>query len=303
MSLFDRLVVAALPVVPRPLVGMFSRPYIAGTRLDQAMAKVRELNRAGCMATVDVLGEHISRLEEAEGPRDAYLELLDAIRREAVDSNVSIKLTQLGLKIDPEACYRHLRALVARAAEQGNFVRIDMEESACTDLTLGIYRRLRAEGFTNTGVVLQAMLRRTLSDAEALAREGANIRLCKGIYVEPRALAWNDREIVRRNYTLILECLLEAGCYVGIATHDEPLVWDALRVIRRLGLRREAYEFQMLLGVDEELRRILTGGGHRLRVYVPFGEQWYAYSSRRLRENPRLAGTVARAALGLDRKR
>lgn len=303
MSLFDRLVVAALPVVPRPLVGMFSRPYIAGTRLDQAMAKVRELNREGCMATVDVLGEHISRLEEAEGPRDAYLGLLDAIRREAVDSNVSIKLTQLGLKIDPEACYRHLRALVARAAEQGNFVRIDMEESACTDLTLGIYRRLRAEGFTNTGVVLQAMLRRTLADAEALAREGANIRLCKGIYVEPRALAWNDREIVRRNYTLILECLLEAGCYVGIATHDEPLVWDALRVIRRLGLRREAYEFQMLLGVDEELRRILTGSGHRLRVYVPFGEQWYAYSSRRLRENPRLAGTVARAALGFDRKR
>lgn len=302
MSFFDRLVVTTLPLVPRPLVGVFSRPYIAGSRLEDAIDTVRRLNAGGMMATVDVLGEHISRLEEADGPRDAYLALLSAIQREGVDANVSIKLTQLGMKIDPEACYRNLRQVIARAAENGNFVRLDMEESACTDETLRIYRRLRADGFTNTGVVLQAMLRRTLADADALAREGAGVRLCKGIYVEPRSLAWNDREIVRRNYTLILERLLEAGSYVGIATHDEILVWEALRLVRRLGLSREAYEFQMLLGVDEELRSILVQGGHRLRVYVPFGEQWYAYSSRRLRENPRLAGTVAKAALGLDRK-
>ena len=302
MSFFDRLVVTTLPLVPRPLVGLFSRPYIAGSRLEDAIDTVRRLNAGRMMATVDVLGEHISRLEEADGPRDAYLALLDAIQREGVDANVSIKLTQLGMKIDPEACYRNLRQVIARAAEYGNFVRLDMEESACTDETLRIYRRLRADGFTNTGVVLQAMLRRTLADADALAREGAGVRLCKGIYVEPRSLAWNDREIVRRNYTLILERLLESGSYVGIATHDEILVWEALRLLRRLGLPRDAYEFQMLLGVDEELRSILVNGGHRLRVYVPFGEQWYAYSSRRLRENPRLAGTVAKAALGLDRK-
>jgi len=299
MSLFDRLVVAALPIVPRPLVGRFSRRYIAGARLEDAVATVRALNAQGMLATLDVLGEHINRIEEAQAPRDAYLRVLDAIQQEKIDSNVSIKLTQLGLKLDPRVCAAHLRAVVARAAESGNFVRIDMEDSSCTDDTLRIYRELQSEGLTNTGVVLQAMLRRTPADAERLAKERAGVRLCKGIYVEPRPLAWNDREIVRRNYAWALERLLDGGCYVGIATHDEMLVWEALRLIARLGLPREAYEFQMLLGVEEELRRILVADGHRLRVYVPFGESWYAYSTRRLRENPRLAGTVARAVLGL----
>lgn len=298
MSLFDRAVVLALPAVPRPLVRHFSQPYIAGSRLEQAISVARDLNRRGMMATLDILGEHIHRTDEAEGPRDAYLALLDEIDRSKVDSNVSVKLTQLGLQLDPEACYRNIRSLVSRARAIGSFVRIDMEDSSCTDATLGIYRRLRAEGFENTGVVLQAMLRRTLRDASEAGRDKVNVRLCKGIYVEPRHLAYQDRELVRRSYVASLERLLAAGSYVGIATHDELLVFEALRLIEKLGLDRSRYEFQMLLGVEEELRQILVDAGHRLRVYVPFGEHWYAYSVRRMRENPKVAGHIARSILG-----
>jgi proline dehydrogenase len=299
MSLFDRLVVATLPLVPRSLVGRFSRPYIAGVGTADALALVRTLNAGGMRATLDVLGEHIRRPEETEGPRDAYLRVLAEILRQHLDANISIKLTQVGLGLDMELCYRNVREVVAGAAALGNFVRLDMEDSSCTDATLAIYHRLRSEGFDNTGVVLQAMLRRTARDADELAAVGARIRLCKGIYVEPPGMAWQDRETVRRNFAFVLERLLRAGCHVGIATHDERLVWEGVRLVRELGLGPGQYEFQMLLGVAEELRGILVAEGHPLRVYVPFGEQWYAYSVRRLRENPRLAGTVARTVLGV----
>lgn len=296
MSAFDRALGAALPIVPRPIVGYFSRRYIAGESLEDAFEVVRRLNRQGMMATLDVLGESVTEPAAAERARDAYLHVLDEIRSARIDSNVSIKLTQLGLLLDRQACYENIRAVVTRAHEQGSFVRIDMEDASCTSATLEIFQRLRRE-FTCVGVVLQAMLRRTIDDASELAASQANIRLCKGIYLEPRVIAFRDRELIRRNYTLILEELLEAGCYVGIATHDERLVWEALRLIRRHRLARERYEFQMLLGVDDELRSILVQAGHRLRVYVPFGDQWYAYSMRRLRENPRIAGYVARGVL------
>lgn len=299
MGLFDRFVVATLPLVPRPLVGHFGRPYIAGARAADALALVREFNARRMSATLDFLGENIRRLEDAAVPLNAYLQLLDEIQRQGLDANVSIKLTQMGLAMDVEACYRNLRMVVSRAADLKIFVRIDMEDSSCTDDTLAIYRRLRAERFTNTGVVLQAMLRRTAQDADELAAEGARVRLCKGIYVEPPQIAWQDRETVRRNYAFVLERLLRAGCHVGIATHDERLVWEGVRLVRQLGLDRDRYEFQMLLGVAETLRGTLVSEGHPLRVYVPFGDQWYAYSVRRLRENPRLAGAVARSTLGL----
>jgi proline dehydrogenase len=207
-----------------------------------------------------------------------------------------VKLTQLGLKAAPEFCFQNLRAIVARAAQVGNFVRIDMEDSSCTDSTLELFVRLRSE-FGNVGVVLQAMLRRTRRDAERLSRLRSNIRLCKGIYLEPRRIAFQDRELIRRNFLLVLERLLDQECFVGVATHDELLIWDALRLKEQLGLPAESLEFQMLLGVEEELRSILIREGHPLRVYVPFGRQWYAYSVRRLRENPRIAGMVARSVL------
>lgn len=297
MSWFDRIVVGVLPMVPRPIVRHFSRPYIAGTSLDDAVHTVRDLNRARMRATLDVLGEHIQHIEDAEGPRDAYLRVLAELDRSGIDSNISVKLTQLGLKLDREVCYRNLRNLVTRAADQECFVRIDMEDSSCTDETLALYHRLRAEGFTNIGVVLQAMLRRTLEDARRLVRERTPVRLCKGIYVEPRRLAYLDRELVRRSYVETLDVLLGGGSYVGIATHDERLVFEALRLIDRHGLSKDHYEFQMLLGVEAELRQILVDAGHPLRVYVPFGEHWYAYSLRRMRENPEVAGHVARSVL------
>ncbi len=297
-TLFDRLVVGLLPAVPKPIVGYFSRPYIAGPKVEDAIRVIRELRAGGAMATLDILGEHITSPEEADEALAGYLSLLDVVEAEDLGGNVSVKLTMLGMKISLEDCERRIDRLVSRAHEKGIFVRLDMEDSSCTDETLGIYRTLAAK-HSNVGVVIQSMLRRTLADVEQLASIRANIRLCKGIYVEPREMAYQEREIIRRSYVASLDILLRAGCYVGVATHDEHLVFEALRLVQRYGLTREQYEFQMLLGVDEGLRRILIGDGHRLRVYVPFGEKWYAYSVRRLKENPHMAGTMAKAVFGL----
>lgn len=302
MTLFDRLILTALPVVPKPVVGHFSRRYIAGETVADGMAEARRLNGMGCMVTLDVLGEDIDSREEAQASRDAYLALLDTIHEQGIDGNVSLKPTALGLKLDVDIAYENIRAVVAHARELGSFVRIDMEDSPTTDNTLAVYRRLRGE-FDNVGVVLQACLRRTVADAEALAEMRGNVRLCKGIYLEPYRVSWRDREIIRRNFTYILEILLRGGAYVGIATHDELLVWDAMALVHRLELPRQAYEFQMLLGVTERLRQVIVDSGHRMRVYVPFGGQWYAYSTRRLRENPNMAGTIAKDILGLSSER
>jgi len=305
MSLVNRLIANALPVVPRPIIGQFSRRYIAGPALDDAVRVVRDLNRTGVMATIDVLGEHLVRIEEAQTALAAYLEVLDRIAAEGLDSNISVKLTALGLKVDPGACLTHMRHLCAAARERHNFVRIDMEDSSCTSATLAIYHQLRQE-FGGVGAVLQAYLRRSRADATALAVEPANLRVCKGIYLEPRAIAYQDREIIRQNFVELISILMRRHCYVGIATHDEMVVWNALRFVDELGLKPDAYEFQMLLGVDEELRRILIGAGHRLRVYVPFGAHWHAYSIRRLKENPNIVGHIVqnavRSAMGRGRR-
>lgn len=304
MGLFDRLIIGMLPVVPRPIVGVFSRRYIAGRTVEDAFREVRALNRAGCRVTIDVLGEQIRAREEAIPARDAYLALLDSIQTAGLEVNVSLKPTQFGLTFDRDYATENIRAVVARARERGGFVRIDMEDAPTTDATLEVYRTLRRD-FSNLGVVLQACLRRTVADAVALSATQTNVRLCKGIYVEPYAISWRDREIIRQNYLHILEILLRGGSYVGIATHDEYLVWGAMRIIHDLGLPPERYEFQMLLGVTPRLREVIVASGHRMRVYVPFGEQWYAYSTRRLRENPKMAGMIARDILGLspDRRR
>lgn len=297
-TLFDRLVVGLLPVVPKPIVGYFSRPYIAGSKVEDAIRVVRNLASSGAMSTLDILGEHIRQPSEADAALDSYLSLLDTLDREKVGGNVSIKPTMLGMKLDLNDCTARVDRLVSRAHEKGIFVRIDMEDSSCTDDTIAMYKGLRAK-YPNVGVVIQAMLRRTLTDVQDLASMKANIRLCKGIYVEPRPVAYQDRETIRRSFVASLDILFEGGSYVGIATHDEHLVFEALRLIKRHRLSPEQYEFQMLLGVDEELRRIIISGGHRLRVYVPFGEKWYAYSVRRFKENPHMAGTITRAVFGL----
>jgi proline dehydrogenase len=293
VALLDRAIVRLLPAVPKPVVRRISERYIAGTELEDACRVVSELNDAGKMATIDVLGEEIAKREEALEIAREYGDVFATIERERLDSNVSVKLTGLGLKLGYEFCRENLATLVRGAAQRSNFVRIDMEDSSCTDDTLRVYRDLRAEGLDNVGIVLQAALRRTLDDVRELAGLGVNVRLCKGIYVEPPEIAYQDFEEVRESFVRSLEALLEAGAYVGIATHDEWLVSEGLRLLERFGRGREEYEFQMLLGVREALGDRLVHDGHRLRIYVPFGRHWYSYSLRRLQENPKIAGYIA----------
>lgn len=298
MSLASRLIVASLPLVPKFLVGRVARRYVAGETRAEALATVRSLNRLGACATLDLLGEEVTQRSKAEAAVGEYIGLFEDIEREGLDANVSIKLTLLGLEIDEDFCRSNVARIAEAAAGSGNFVRIDMEDSSCTDPTLRIYRAVHSQ-HRNLGVVFQAYMRRTLDDIGQLPGEAANVRLCKGIYIEPRELAWKGYETVRANYTAALEKLLRNGVYVGIATHDEHLVCQAEILIDRLGVTPDRYEFQMLLGVDEQLRGILIDRGHKLRIYVPYGADWYPYSIRRLRENPEVAKHVIRAGLGL----
>jgi len=294
MTLVDRVIARTLPLVPKSVVRTVANRYIAGETTEDALRTVATLNAKGIRATLDILGEHVRNMDQARRAADEYTQLLDEISRNQVDSTISIKLTQLGLKLDTQACFDMTDRLVGRAAQLNNFVRIDMEDSSCTTDTLRIYRELR-KGHSNVGVVIQAYLRRTVDDVCAMEDLRPNFRLCKGVYVEPREISYHDMRVINRNFAYILEKLLQNGSYVGIATHDELMVWEALRIIRELKLPPTAYEFQMLLGVEEQLRDIIRNAGHRVRVYIPFGRDWYAYSVRRLRENPRLAGYVFKA--------
>jgi proline dehydrogenase len=298
VSLLDSALVRILPAVPKPVVQLFSSRYIAGATLADAVACVRELNVGGKMATVDVLGEEITNEEETRTIAQAYRDVFAAIHEAVLDSNVSVKLTALGLGLSYELCRENLLDVVRTAAGYGNFVRIDMEDASTTDETLRLYRELREDGHDNLGVVLQARLRRTLDDVRALAELRPSVRICKGIYLEPASIAFTELEAVRANFLRCLDGLFDAGCYVGIATHDEWLIEESLNRISERRVGPLEYELQMLLGVREERRDELVEEGHRLRVYVPFGEHWYRYSLRRLQENPAMAGTIARATAG-----
>jgi len=286
-STLDRTIVRLLPAVPRPVLQRLSARYIAGSTIDDAARVVDELNGQGKLATVDVLGEEITSPDEARAIAGQYHDLLARIDDEQLDSNISIKLTALGLDLDLGLCRANLEAIVGDAKERESFVRIDMEDSSTTTRTLGLYRDLRERGYENLGVVVQAYLRRTIGDVEGID----NVRLCKGIYDEPQAIAYREFEAVRANYLLVLEKLLAQGSFVGIATHDEYLIVEALRLVRDVPSHR--YEFQMLLGVRPDRADALVGAGHRVRIYVPYGTQWYEYSLRRLQENPKIAGYVA----------
>jgi proline dehydrogenase len=294
VALLDKAIVRMLPAVPRPVVQRLSSRYIAGPTLDDAVRTVRALNASGKMATIDVLGEEITSADEASAICSQYHDVLARIEAEGLDSNVSVKPTAMGLELDPELCKEKLETLVRDADARGNFVRIDMEDSSTTDATLRLYRDLRAGGHASLGVVLQAYLRRTMDDIPGLH----NVRLCKGIYIESPSIAYREYDAVRANYARCLDALLDADAYVGIATHDEYLIQAALRTIAERGLRRHEYEFQMLLGVREDRADELVRAGHRLRVYVPYGTYWYQYSIRRLQENPKMAGYVARDVVG-----
>ncbi len=299
MSLFDRCVVAALPLVPKPLVRHFSDPYIAGETLQDAVATVKQLNREGAAATVDVLGEAVTSITEANRAADSYLQVIEAIAKDELDANISIKPTMLGLGLDYDACRENFKRVIDSLRPYKNFLRVDMEDSPYTSLTLDLVDDLRSE-YEHLGLVIQAYMRRSHEDIQTrVIPDKVPTRLCKGIYIEPARIAYKDFDVVRRNYVHLLRTLLSNGVYVGIATHDEVLVWEAFQIIDELDLKPDQYEFQMLLGVTPELRKQIIREGHRMRVYVPFGKDWYAYSVRRLKENPKVAGYVMKDILNL----
>lgn len=298
MNLLNTLVVKTLPYIPKTVVGAVASRYIAGETLTDAVNKVRQLNSEHAMATVDVLGEDIFTQDQASESKYASVEVLNAIAKHSLNSNLSVKLTSLGLKMEKQFCIGNMDEIVATAKRQNNFVRIDMEDHTCTDDTLEVYRVMRSR-HNNVGIVIQAYLHRSEGDIRALAAEKANVRLCKGIYNEPPQIAIKDRVGIQENYLTLLRILFEAGCYVGIATHDDVLIDGAKKIIRELGIPKEKYEYQMLLGVRDEKRKQLIAEGHRLRVYVPFGKDWYGYSVRRLKENPQMAGHVFKAMFGI----
>jgi len=286
MSLFNRSVSLFIDKIPPGAIAPFAKRYIAGPELSDAVNLTKKLNSEGAMTTIDVLGEFVSTVDETVHFRNLAIKVLEEIDRNRLDANLSLKLTQMGLKISKALCIENVEKIFEKAKELGIFVRMDMEDSSCTDDTLEIYRTYRDK--FNIGTVLQAYMRRTIDDIEWLSDGKLNLRLCKGIYIEPREIAYQEKDIVRDNFIFCLEELFKRKAYVGIATHDEYLVFHAERLIRKYQLKRDEYEFQMLLGVDEQLRRIIINRGHRLRVYVPFGRDWLPYSIRRLKENPNI---------------
>ena len=298
--MFNKLIAALLPYFPKKFVWLFSKPYIAGETVEDAIKASKDLNAKGCMVTIDILGEFIKTLDEAEANKKEYVELIERVEKEDIDGNYSVKPTMFGLLIDKEVCYKHIRDIVAKAAEYNNFIRVDMEDSPCTDMTIEIYRKLKAEFPKNVGLVLQAYLKRTLKDLEDLMdihteEIPLNYRLCKGIYVEPKEIAYKKYEEINEHFIEDIDFCLKNGVYPGIATHDKPIVAGSYELIEKYNVPKEKYEFQMLYGVTPKLRQSILDKGHRMRVYVPYGKQWFGYSTRRLKENPKMANHIMKA--------
>ena len=292
MIRLQHVIAQNLPIGPKPTVGLVSQQYIARETLDDDIPKSIHLMEQGMCATMDLLGEEVKHKEDPLKAVETYLQILKTINQEKLDANISVKPTQMGLNLDKEFCYNNIKLLIEGAKEFNNFVRIDMEDSPCVDDTLDLYLRLKKE-YSNVGTVAQAYLRRLVNDVNQLIPVKANLRLCKGAYYwEKREVVYKDKEIINQSYAYFLEKLLTNKCYIGIATHDEKLVWEGIKLIDKLKLRPDQYEFQMLYGVDHELRRIIVNAGHKLRVYVPFGKEWFAYSIRRLKENPKMVNYI-----------
>lgn len=298
--MFNRLIANILPYFPKKFVWIFSKPYVAGEKLDDALRVSKDFNKEGIKVTLDVLGEFIKTLDEAEKNKQDYLELIDIAEKEKIDGNYSLKPTSFGLLIDKDVCYNHIREIVAKAASYNNFVRVDMEDSPCTDLEIELFRKLKKEFPKNVGLVLQAYLKRTLDDIKGLqdlntADNPINYRLCKGIYVEPAEIAFKKYEEVNENFLKDLEYMFQNKIYAGIATHDKPLIEGSYELIEKYKVPKDMYEFQMLYGVTPRLRQSIVDKGHTMRIYVPFGKEWFGYSTRRLKENPKMASHIIKA--------
>jgi proline dehydrogenase len=270
----------------RPFKKLTTR-FVAGEDIEEAIAAIREINAKKCTASFDHLNESVSSAAETEEEVREYLRILARIDETGIRSNVSIKLTQFGLEMDPELAYRNARQVVEDAARRGNFVRIDMEASNVTQVTIDIFKRLRAEfGLNDVGIVLQSYLRRTIADVHDLLKIPARIRICKGAYKEEADVAFPDKKDVDANYVRVMQVLLSSGVYHGIATHDPNMINETIRYMKREGISRDAFEFQMLYGVRRDLQERLARDGYNMRVYVPYGKTWYPYFMRRLAERP-----------------
>ncbi len=298
MTLFHNILIKTLPLVPKPIVKFVSKRYVAGSSLESAVETVVKLNKEGAVATLDLLGESATNKEDCDAAVKEYLKILDIIKSNNLDCNISLKPTQLGLHIEKDLCYQNILKIVEKAKSLNNFVRIDMEDSPYTSSTIEIFTLLKKD-FQNVGIVLQSYMRRSLDDLNELVKLKTNFRLCKGIYDEARSIAFKDPLIINQNFSLLIEKAFKSNCYIGIATHDERIVWEGLKFIDSFHLDLSQYEFQMLLGVDEELKKIILDAGHKLRIYVPYGQKWYAYSMRRLKENPKIAVYIMKAFFGL----
>jgi len=300
--MINQWIAKILPFFPKKIVWIFSRRYIAGESISEALAESRKLNHLGIMVTVDLLGEYVTTLQDADGYRQHYIDLIEKFTAEGIDGNFSLKPSMFGLLLDPEACYQNLRDIVEVADKCRSFIRIDMEDSSCTSVELEIFRRLKAQFPARVGLVVQAYLHRTLADLTGLLDLNThdtplNLRLCKGIYIEPESLAYQGHQDIRNHYIEDLRFMLENGFYAGIATQDKYLIDKACELIHQLAVPKEMYEFQMLFGVTPQLRNSLVKGGHRMRVYVPYGKQWFGYCTRRLKENPAMIWHILKALL------
>jgi len=292
--MLNNIIVSFVKLLPKPVVYIFAKKYIAGPKLTDAVEVVKKLNSVGILATVDVLGEAITTKEESELEKKECLRVLEIINKENLDANLSIKPTSLGLSIDKEFFYMQMKELLLKAKEYNNFIRMDMEDSPYTTLTIEMFKRLQKE-FDNVGIVMQAYLKRTSADVDNLNKTKTNYRLCKGIYIEPEEIAYKDKQKIRDNYMMLLEKMLKNKSYVGIATHDNYLIKGAYKLIEKLDLQKNEYEFQMLYGVTENLRDKINKDGHNIRVYVPYGKHWHAYSIRRMQENPEIAMHITKS--------
>lgn len=298
--MFNKFIASILPYFPKKFIWIFSRSYISGEKIEDAMRVSKELNSRNIKVTFDILGEFIKDLDEAETNKKEYLNLIDVAIANGIDGNFSVKPTSFGLLIDKEVCYSHIREIVAKAASYKNFIRIDMEDSPCTTLEIELFRRLKVEFPSNVGLVVQAYLKRTLDDITGLSdlnSEAAplSFRLCKGIYIEPESISYKKYEEINQHYLEDLEYMLKNKIHVGIATHDRPLIDGAYRLIEKYNVPKCLYEFQMLYGVTPKLRDEIVRKGHSMRVYVPYGEKWFGYSTRRLKENPKMASHIIKA--------
>lgn len=298
--MINALIVGMLQYLPKDFVWIFSRRYIAGEELQNAVKVTQKLNKQGVKATMDLLGEFLTRAEKVEYYKKEYLRLIEESVHRGLDNSFSVKPTMFGLLLNPEMCYENLREIVAKAASMSRFVRIDMEDTQCTSLEIGLYKRLLNEFPQNVGIVLQAYLKRTLDDLKDLAvfdqgRGLINIRICKGIYNEPAELAFKNKEEINLNYLIDLEYMLTHNMYAAIATHDKSLIYGAYNLIDRYGIKLDRVEFQMLYGVTPDLRKSIVEKDYAMRVYVPFGKDWFNYSIRRLKENPRMISHMIKA--------